>query len=183
MLKIIAKAATIVSLGTIVLLSAGVWGENQMGLSGRRQLLHMGIWGTLFIVLALTYSWRKRRGRWGKLRLWLRFHMIMASLGAALILWHTGLRFHNVLGWLSTGLLLVICASGVAGRYIYMEINREMVRRRKLGEREEDLGLNVQRWRELLSRWRKIHVPLTYVLLLVVFWHVLGAGFYGGWVL
>ncbi|MDI6880655.1 MAG: hypothetical protein QMC95_14865 [Desulfitobacteriaceae bacterium] len=183
MLKIIAKAGTIVSLGTIVLLLAGVWGENQMGLSGRRQLLHMGIWGTLFIVLALTYSWRKRWGRWGKLRLWLRFHMIMASSGAALILWHTGLRFHNVWGWLATGLLLVISASGVSGRYIYMEINREMARRRKSGGPDENMRLNEQRWRELFGHWRSIHVPLTYALLVAVLWHILGTGFYGGWVL
>lgn len=181
MWKIIAKATAIVSLGAFLLLVAGIWGENQMGLSGRKQLLNMGGWGTLLITLALTYSWRKRWGHWGKLRFWLRFHMIMASVGTVLILWHTGLRLHNILGWLATGLLLVICASGVTGRYIYMEINKEMARRRNLGEINNDTGSNMQRWKQLFSRWRGIHVPLTYGLLLIVIWHVLGTGFYDGW--
>lgn len=180
MFKIVLKAILIVTFGVGLLLVAGVWGENQLIPLGNKELLIAGIIGTMGILISLTYSLRKRYWTWGNIKNWLRFHEITAITGSLIVLWHTGLRVHNVTGWLVLMMMLILCISGVVGRYLHMEINRELARRKKLGDAKEALS-QLQWWRDRFQHWRDLHLPLTKVFLIVLLVHLLGTAFYGGW--
>lgn len=85
----------------------------------------LGIIGTLFILIGLiTYMIRKRVKaffRLGLLKHWLEFHIFMCTLGPILILFHTTFKFGGIvsIGFWS---MVVVVASGVVGRFIYLQI-------------------------------------------------------------
>ena len=180
MIKIIIKAVLIVTIGAVLLLIASIWGANQLAPWGNSELLNTGIIGTLSILVSLTYLLRKRYWKWGNIGNWLRFHEITALAGSALILWHTGLRVHNITGWLALFMMLILCISGIVGRYLHMEIGRELARRKKLGDDQVSLS-RLQWWRDSFKHWRALHLPLTKVFFLILSIHLLGTAFYGGW--
>lgn len=179
MWRIIAKAVLIVAMGAGVFLVAGLWGETDIGFADNHLLL-AGVVGTLGIVLSQSYLLRKRYWKWGKLAHWLRFHELSALFGTALILLHTGLRVHNLTGWLAVFLLLILCVSGIVGRYLHTEISREITRRKPTGEDMEALK-RLQRWRDRFGVWRQFHIPLTKVFYVLLFIHLIATAFYGGW--
>lgn len=180
MFKIIIKAVFIVVMGTALLLAAGVWGENQLVPLGNNELLIAGIVGTMGILISLIFLLRKRYWKWGNMKNWLRFHEVSAITGSVIILWHTGLRIHNITGWLVLLMMLILCISGVVGRYLHIEINRELARRKKLGDAGEDLDL-LQWWRDHFKYWRQLHRPLTKVFFITLLVHLFVTAFYGGW--
>ncbi len=180
MARIILRAILIVVSGAAVLLLAGVWGQNQLTAVPNSQLLLAGVTGTLLILLSLSYSLRKRFWKWGGIKKWLRFHELAAVSGTAIILWHTGLRVHNFTGWAAVLLLLALCTSGIVGRYLHMEINRELGRRKRLGEDSSSLS-QLQWWRNEFQVWRRLHLPMTRLFLLILLVHILATTFYGGW--
>lgn len=180
MTRIILKAVFITLSGVAILLFAGIWGQNQIGGNDNQQLLWAGIAGTTGIALSLSYSLRKRYWKWGGLRVWLRFHEVAAVVGTVIIFWHAGLRIHNFTGWLAMVLLLVLCASGIVGRYLHMEISREIGLRKKNGA-ESDALQQLQWWHSQFQAWRKWHIPLTKVFVLVLIAHLLATAFFGGW--
>ncbi|MDA8443358.1 MAG: hypothetical protein M0Z55_13445 [Peptococcaceae bacterium] len=180
MLRIIIKAVGLVTLGATLLLFAAVWGQNQATLVDSQQLLKAGILGTVLIVLSLVYSVRKKFWHRGRLSRWLQLHELAAISGTAIILWHTGLRIHNLTGWLAIFLLLLLCTSGMIGRYVHMEISRELARRKHSGETAAELQ-QAQWWRNQLQVWHKIHVPLTAMFLSVLFIHIVATVFYVRW--
>lgn len=180
MFHIIFRAILIVALGTASFLVAGIWGENQIRLISSKELLFAGVVGTFVILLSLSYSLRKRYWKWGKLQTWLLFHQVAALSGTAIVLWHTALRIHNVMGWAAMVLMLILCTSGIVGRYLHMEINREFARRKKMGEEPPSLS-QLQWWRDHFQYWRKIHLPMTKITAIVLLIHLFGAAFFGGW--
>lgn len=100
--------------------------------------------------------------------------------GTAIILLHTGLRVHNITGWLAVLLLLILCVSGIVGRYLHREINLELARRKKTGEDQASLS-RLEWWRDRFRYWRKVHIPLTKTLAVVLLVHLIATAFYGGW--
>jgi hypothetical protein len=85
----------------------------------------LGIFGSLFIVVGLfSYMARKRLrifSRAGLLKHWLEFHIFMCTLGTVFVLFHTSFKFGGIvaIGFWS---LAVVWISGVAGRFIYLQI-------------------------------------------------------------
>lgn len=85
----------------------------------------LGIIGTLCILIGLiAYMIRKRVKaffRLGLLKHWLEFHIFMCTLGPVLILFHTTFKFGGIvsIGFWS---MVVVVASGVIGRFIYLQI-------------------------------------------------------------
>jgi hypothetical protein len=85
----------------------------------------LGIIGTLLIFIGLfSYMARKRFkvfSRVGELKYWLEFHIFMCTLGPVLILFHTTFKFG---GLVSVGFwsMVVVVASGVIGRFLYLQI-------------------------------------------------------------
>ena len=108
----------------------------------------LGIIGTLFIVIGVfSYMARKRYrflARFGRLKYWLEFHIFLCILGPIMILYHTAFKFGGIVS-VSFWSMVVVVASGVIGRYIYLQIPRSMEGRElSLNEvREMKSNLNV----------------------------------------
>jgi len=89
----------------------------------------LGIIGTLLIVFGVfTYMARKRFhifSRVGVLKYWLEFHIFLCSLGPVLILYHTSFKFGGIVS-VSFWSLVAVVASGIIGRFIYLQIPRSI---------------------------------------------------------
>ena len=87
----------------------------------------LGIIGTLLIVIGVfSYMARKRYrflSRLGRLKYWLEFHIFLCVLGPIMILFHTAFKFGGIVS-ISFWSMVVVVASGVIGRYIYLQIPR-----------------------------------------------------------
>lgn len=87
----------------------------------------LGIVGSLMMLIGVaSYMIRKRVGmfsRMGVLKYWLEFHIFLCSLGPILVLFHTAFRFGGLVA-VSFWSMAAVVLSGVAGRYIYLQIPR-----------------------------------------------------------
>jgi hypothetical protein len=63
--------------------------------------------------------------RLGRLKYWLEFHIFLCVLGPVMILFHTAFKFGGIVS-VSFWSMVVVVASGVIGRYIYLQIPRTM---------------------------------------------------------
>ena len=95
------------------------------GLVGNR----LAIAGTAMLTFGVaSYSTRKRWGRlraWGKLRHWLSFHIWLCTLGPFLILLHTSFKVGGLVSIAFWAMVLVV-ASGLVGRYVYVRIPKTL---------------------------------------------------------
>ena len=95
------------------------------GLVGNR----LAVAGTAMIAFGVfSYMLRKRWARlqgWGKLRHWLSFHIFLCTLGPFLILLHTSFKVGGLVSIAFWSMVLVV-ASGVIGRYVYVRIPKTM---------------------------------------------------------
>lgn len=180
MKKIITRVILITLLSALLLLMAGIWGKDKFINVQSTGLLVAGISGTVLILFSLSYSLRKRYWHWGKMKNWLKFHELTALGGTFIIMAHTGLREFNLTGWVDMFLLLVLCGSGVIGRYLHMELSKELALRKKAAEAPEVLE-QLQWWRKRFQAWRHLHIPLTHIFIIVLMVHIVGTAFYGGW--
>jgi hypothetical protein len=84
-----------------------------------------GVAGAGMMIIGVAgYALRKRvlaLGRLGKLRRWLQVHIFLCTLGPYLVLLHTTLRFGGLVAIAFWSMVLVV-ASGVFGRYVYVRI-------------------------------------------------------------
>ena len=98
----------------------------------------LGIIGTLLILIGVFgYIARKRYNflsRLGRLKYWLEFHIFLCSLGPILILFHTTFKFGGIVS-ISFWSMVAVVASGIIGRFIYIQIPRTIEGRElSLGE-------------------------------------------------
>jgi len=84
-----------------------------------------GIIGTLLILVGVfSYMARKRIKIFshnGVLKYWLEFHIFLCTLGPVLILYHTSFKFGGIVS-VSFWSLVAVVASGIIGRFIYLQI-------------------------------------------------------------
>ena len=89
----------------------------------------LGIIGASLIIIGVsTYSTRKRmRMLWklGKLSRWLEFHITVCLLGPILVIFHTTFKAGGVAS-ISLWTMLSVAASGVIGRFLYVQIPRNI---------------------------------------------------------
>ncbi len=87
----------------------------------------MGILGSFLMVAGVSiYMLRKRwrvLARWGKLTHWLEFHIFLCTLGPILVLFHTSFKIGGIVS-ISFWSMVAVVASGVIGRFIYIQIPR-----------------------------------------------------------
>lgn len=87
----------------------------------------LGIIGTLLILIGVFgYMARKRIrmfSRIGVLKYWLEFHIFLCVLGPVMILFHTAFKFGGIVS-ISFWSMVAVVASGVLGRFIYLQIPR-----------------------------------------------------------
>ena len=119
----------------------------------------LGVVGSLFMIIGVaTYSLRKRIEsfhRIGKLRGWLSFHIFLCTLGPFLVVLHTSFRLTGLVA-ISFWSMIIVVASGVIGRYVYVRIPKteeghflsiaqlEHKRSQLLSQLEKELGMKEQ---------------------------------------
>ncbi len=89
----------------------------------------LGILGSLLIIIGVsTYMVRKRyrfMSRTGLVKHWLEFHIFLCTLGPVLILFHTAFKFGGLVA-VSFWSMVAVFLSGIAGRFIYLQIPRSI---------------------------------------------------------
>ena len=87
----------------------------------------LGIVGTLLILIGVFGYIAKKKyralARLGRLKYWLEFHIFLCSLGPVMILFHTAFKFGGLVS-VSFWSMVAVVASGVIGRFIYIQIPR-----------------------------------------------------------
>jgi hypothetical protein len=88
----------------------------------------LGIVGTLLILIGVFGYQAKKKFRWlttrfGRLKYWLEFHIFLCSLGPVMILFHTAFKFGGIVS-VSFWSMVAVVASGIIGRFIYVQIPR-----------------------------------------------------------
>ena len=87
----------------------------------------IGIAGSLCMFLGVSlYMIRKRVrafSRLGVLKYWLEFHIFLCTLGPILVLFHTSFKFGGLVS-ISFWSMVAVFASGIIGRFIYIQIPR-----------------------------------------------------------
>jgi hypothetical protein len=117
---------------------SGAWGHG------------MGIAGSLFMILGVSlYMLRKRYrifSRLGLLKHWLEFHIFLCTLGPILVLFHTAFKFGGIVA-ISFWSMVAVFLSGVAGRFIYLQIPRSIEGRElslnEVRELKDEIGNNL----------------------------------------
>ncbi len=89
----------------------------------------LGIFGSLLIIIGVaSYMARKRYrflSRMGLVKHWLEFHIFLCTLGPVLILFHTAFKFGGLVA-VSFWSMVAVFLSGIAGRFIYLQIPRSI---------------------------------------------------------
>ena len=86
----------------------------------------LGIIGTTFMLMLLTYPLRKyvRWTRsWGLVKYWFRAHMLFGVVGPLCILYHCNFHLGSTNSNLTLFSMLVVAGSGIFGRYFYTRIH------------------------------------------------------------
>ncbi len=141
----------------------------------------LGIFGGALLVGALATIGVVMAARLGKLKVravdrWLRVHMLFGTLAPAVILLHGGAQPGAVLPVLNVAALVVIVASGLTGRFVFLELERRV---REVTRKRSELPIGMLLAHRTLRRWRTVHHPLTLVLIALSILHVLSIYFYG----
>lgn len=151
---------------------------------------YLGILGTLLIIAALSYSLRKRKYiAIGTPKSLLTFHELGAWLGSLLVLLHAGVHFNAVLPWLATLAMGVNVVSGLVGKLLlararrHVQSERDTLQLRGLAPAEVEKALF---WDVLtidaMTRWRKVHIPIFIVFVVLALGHIFSIFLFWGWV-
>ncbi len=111
----------------------------------------LGIIGSLFMVLGVSmYMIRKRVRKfsnWGILKHWLEFHIFLCTLGPLMVMFHTSFKFGGLVA-VSFWSMVAVVASGVIGRFIYLQIPRSIegkeLTRMQLEEKKAEMNLELR---------------------------------------
>ena len=94
---------------------------------------YLGLTGGVMMLLLLLYPLKKRlrvmRG-WGHSRYWFAAHMGLGIGGPLLVLVHSSFRFGSINAGVALICMILVAASGVIGRFIYVRIHQGLYGRR-----------------------------------------------------
>jgi hypothetical protein len=110
-------------------LLAATWGLSRLGLfeAGDDVGYGLGVAGGTAMLLLFSYPLRKYLRplhRVGKVKWWFVAHMVLGVSGPLLILLHSNFRVGSLNAAVALYSMLVVAASGVVGRFIYLRIYR-----------------------------------------------------------
>jgi hypothetical protein len=113
----------------LALLVWGTWRISQLGLftAGDDMGYWIGVTGAVMMLLLLLYPLRKHlrfAHRWGNIRFWFWLHVVLGVLGPLLILLHSNFKTSSLNAAVALYAMLLVAGSGVAGRFIFLHINR-----------------------------------------------------------
>ena len=136
----------------------------------------IGILGFTFMLMTETlYSLRKRSRsvKWGRMSIWLQFHIFTGLVGPYMVLLHSSWKFNGIAG-VTTLFTVIIVVSGFIGRYIFTRIPRTLDGLEIEGTRSQEA---LKHARRLMALWHTIHIPIGIVLFISAFVHI-GAALY-----
>lgn len=150
---------------------------------------YLGILGTLLIIVSFYYSLRKRKiVTSGNPVTLLRMHEFSAWLGSLMILIHAGVHFNAILPWLATVAMSVNVVSGLVGRLLlkrarqHVQDQREQFQLRGLSQPEVEQAVF---WDAvalyIMNQWRKVHIPIYIVFMVIALGHILSIFMFWGW--
>jgi len=87
-----------------------------------------GMIGSFFMILLLLYSIRKRSShlsRFGSIGKWLNVHIFLGINGPLFIILHSTFKFDGLVS-VSFWSMIAVAASGIIGRYLYIQIPRNI---------------------------------------------------------
>ena len=142
------------------------------------ELFGHGLGNVGFLLMLMTetlYSLRKRsrRVRWGRMSLWLQFHIFTGLVGPYMVLLHTSWKFNGIAG-ITTLFTVIIVMSGFIGRYIFTRIPRTIDGLEIEGALSQEA---LRQARQLMALWHTVHIPIGMVLFISAFVHI-GAALY-----
>ena len=115
----------------------------------------LGVAGAVLMLVLFIYPIRKHfkfTSKWGSVKGWLIFHMMLGVGGPMLILVHSGFEYGSLNAGVALYSMIIVAISGVVGRFIYARVNRglygEIVSQQELKTRA---GLEQESARSLLS--------------------------------
>jgi len=112
---------------------------------------YLGLVGGLLMLSLFLYPLRKRvriLQYLGPLRFWFRFHMLAGILGPALVLFHSTFQVRSFNAAIALASMLLVVASGLAGRLLYRRIHRGLYgSRATLEELQQSLDTQLQAMR------------------------------------
>lgn len=158
---------------------------DKFGVEGHR--LFTGLLGVGIVTASFGYSLRKKKLISGSPRFWLFFHEWTSIIGTFILLVHTGTHFQAIVPVITLILTFVAFVSGLIGRYIYnnarasLKSQKASLIEKGLTESEIDTklwGLAVAS--DALSKWRVIHKPIVFLLIIMVVYHATSALYYRG---
>ncbi|MGQ1784049.1 hypothetical protein [Saccharicrinis sp. GN24d3] len=133
---------TLTVIALAVTLAVGIYGANYYQTNLEERFFHdqneilkpsgfvghgLGITGSFMMLVGVFgYMARKRfrsLSRLGLLKHWLEFHIFLCTLGPFLVLYHTAFKFGGLVA-ISFWSMVAVVASGVVGRFIYLQIPR-----------------------------------------------------------
>lgn len=144
---------------------------------------YLGYLGTITILSSFLYSLNKRKIiKISTPKILLDYHEYLALSGSIMILVHAGIHIHAVLPWLAVLMLLINVISGLTGKHLLARANQTLRDRKKemkaLGESEEEIKSDVfldAIIMDSMKNWRKVHLPITYFLVLLSLIHIVTA--------
>lgn len=151
---------------------------------------YLGIPGTVLIIISLIYSLRKHKIiMTGNPKSLLTFHEFTAWLGSLLVLIHAGIHFNAILPWLATVAMSVNVVSGLVGKLLlnqsrrHVQDEREDLQLRGLSKIEVEQALF---WDAVtvnaMTKWRKVHIPIFIVFVILALGHIISILLFWGWV-
>ena len=87
----------------------------------------IGVVGAVMMLLLFAYPLRKRSAwlsRFGKAKHWFVVHMVLGVLGPVLVLAHSAFRVGSLNAGVALFSMLIVAASGVVGRFIYLRVHQ-----------------------------------------------------------
>jgi hypothetical protein len=113
----------------LVLLTLGAWHISRQGYftAGDDVGYWLGVAGGVMMLALFSYPLRKYVRvfhRWGKVKWWFLVHITLGIGGPLLILVHSTFRVGSLNAAVALYSMLIVALSGVAGRFIYLRVNR-----------------------------------------------------------
>lgn len=117
---------------------------------------NLGLVGGSMMLLLLVYPLRKHvrvLHRLGAMRFWFVAHMILGIAGPLLVVFHSTFKTGSLNGKVALYSMLLVVASGVVGRYVYVHVHHRLHGRQvTLRERENELGERAQALQAVFER-------------------------------
>ena len=125
----------------------------------------LGVIGTFLIFFGVfIYILHKRYnilGKWVRLKYLLEFHIFLCTLGPVMVLFHTAFKFGGIVS-IAFWSMVAVVASGVIGRFIYLQIPRTIEGRELSLNEAQNLRTDVS---EVLSNKYNLQGPTVQLFL------------------